>query len=381
MRACKKDQMTSAQESEPYEAGGGVLVAAPRNDLAWESRTVIVLSQRKEKLHRGSARTQFLGFTLVELLVVVAICGILLALLLPAVQAARESARRVQCASHLRQLTLALHHHHDGHRAFPSGGGWPIYHVSFGSGCPEWGARQMAGWGYQILPYVEQTNVWSGSGAPSLVDPIQQLIARSVVAIWTPTRVFFCPSRGNLRVHPSTADWYIGIVVDGKLVTEKSDTPFGHAQTDYAASSFSTNYILPNGNAGPGCGGPCGWVRQTKWDGPAEPLTFSWIRDGTSNTFALGDKRLNRGKMSHYQSDDRAGYTAGWDSGTIRRTDKAPLPDPSDGDGNVRFGSSHPGGLNMSLLDGSVRFIPYTVDLRVFSCLGARDDSQVAELP
>ncbi len=321
------------------------------------------------------------AFTLVELLVVIAIVGVLTALLLPAVQAAREAARRAQCGNHLKQLTLALHNHHDLHKTFPSGGESAASHVSFRNKSPEAGAQQMIGWGFQVLPYLEQTNAWLGWGADPVTDPIQQLVARSVAAIRTPVPVFFCPSRRSPDVHPALGDWYLWIVVDGKRMPGKYQTPYGHAPSDYAASSLSVNYVLPNGDPGPGCGGPCGWVRRTVWNAPQRPGDFSAVKDGTSNTFAFGDKRLNRTLLRGYQNDDRAGYTAGWDQETVRRTDRAPLPDPSSGDGNMRFGSSHPGGVNMSMLDGSVRLLPYTVDLWVFSCLGARNDSQAAEVP
>ena len=93
-------------------------------------------------MRRGDSPTSRRGVTLVELLVVMAIIGVLTALLLPAVQAARESARRAQCASRLRQLGVSLHAHHAQHRAFPAGlnNGW------------SWHAR--------ILPQMEQHNLY-----------------------------------------------------------------------------------------------------------------------------------------------------------------------------------------------------------------------------
>ncbi len=326
-------------------------------------------------------RIQPRAFTLVELLVVMTIIGILLALLLPAVQAAREAARRVECSNHLKQLTLALHNHHNVHGTFPSGGQGLGYHVSFRNSVPAVGAQQMVGWGYQVLPYIEQTDLWSGSGADPQATPIQQLVAKSVAAIRSPISIFFCPSRRNVSVPLPVNEWYSWVVVDGQRLTGRYSMPYGHAQCDYAASTLSVNYLLPAGNVGPGCGGPCGWVRQTLWNSPQQPLGFSDITDGTSNTFALGDKRLNALRLAGYQNDDKAGYTAGWDQDTVRRTDTAPLPDPKTGDGNLRFGSSHPGGVNMSMLDGSVRFISYTVELWVFSCLGARNDSCTTYVP
>src|SRR5215211_3370477 len=96
------------------------------------------------------------GFTLVELLVVISIIGVLVALLLPAVQAARESARRMQCSNHLKQIGLGFHLHHDTYRACPTGGLGQDPARAFVSGVPATLNAQTLGWAYQILPYIEQ---------------------------------------------------------------------------------------------------------------------------------------------------------------------------------------------------------------------------------
>src|SRR5687767_9100015 len=110
-----------------------------------------------------SFRRRNVGFTLVELLVVIAIIGILIALLLPAVQAAREAARRSQCTNNLKQIGLAFHHYHDTYRQFPYAGNGVAQPRTITNGAIATGRDQAWGWAYQILPFMEQQNLWEDS--------------------------------------------------------------------------------------------------------------------------------------------------------------------------------------------------------------------------
>jgi prepilin-type N-terminal cleavage/methylation domain-containing protein/prepilin-type processing-associated H-X9-DG protein len=277
------------------------------------------------------------AFTLVELLVVIAIIGILMGLLMPAVQKIRESANRLTCQNNLRQIGLAFHHHHDVYRQFPTGGWLALTPPNYIAGVPAVENKQQAGWAFQILPFLEADNVWKGGQATNDTD-------RALVAIGTTNKLFFCPSRRG----PQTVTYKDNYQppLTGGLIT--------HALCDYAAGNKEGT----------------GVVRQ------ARATNFASITDGSSNTLMVSEKRLNRRFLGMKQPDDNQGYTAGFNYDTVRKTTRPPLPDyfADVGDGAGLFGSSHTGGLNVVLVDGSVRFISYAISKQTFNLLGNVSD-------
>jgi prepilin-type N-terminal cleavage/methylation domain-containing protein/prepilin-type processing-associated H-X9-DG protein len=288
------------------------------------------------------------GFTLIELLVVITIIGILAALLLPAVQAVREAARRSQCMNNLKQIGLAFHSHHDAFKYFPTAGGdWGTPPTYIG-GSPAIGAKQGAGWGFQILPYIEGENAWRGGAATT--DNARQRVAAGTVF-----PVFFCPSR-RAPMTVAYADTYIS-QGPNDLVT--------HALLDYASNN------LNDGN---------GAIRANAF-GP--PLGIVDIRDGTSTTLLVSEKRMNLYYMGKgARADDNEGYTGGNDWDSMRSARLAPAADtnqPTTENGFAEFGSSHRAGMNILFADGSVRHVSYSIDQTVFARLGTRADGQVID--
>ncbi|HEV3257159.1 MAG TPA: DUF1559 domain-containing protein [Gemmataceae bacterium] len=288
------------------------------------------------------------GFTLIELLVVIAIIGVLIGLLLPAVQKVREAANRASCKNNLHQFGIAFHNHHDALGYLPSAGWDKVTYPIIRNGVPAVGARQGAGWGYQILPYVEADIIWRG--ATETTDA-----ARALVAIGTTNKVFFCPSRRT----PQTVTWlddYQPPLTGGNIT---------HALCDYA------------GNDKIGDGGD-GVIQRY------QPLRFADVTDGLSVTMLVGEKQLNIvGLGSPEAESDRRGYTAGWNNDTLGKRQLQPahdvnIPPLPDGtpqyDPNGTFGSSHHGSFNAVFCDGAIHTIAYDISQDLFEALCIRND-------
>ena len=318
-------------------------------------------------------RSPLPAFTLVELLVVIAIIGVLVALLLPAVQAVREAARRSQCGNNLKQLGLGFQLHASAQRIFPDGGERCWLARTMSGGRPATAPHQHWGWGYQILPYIEQQAVWE---LPVMGDVFGSLI---------PT--FFCPSRRGPMLVPQRF-----------LLKPGGDGP--RAMIDYAgnAGTDRTGFTGWGCDLGHGLDGP---VARRPNRPPYSPygrtnevrsnsVTTALITDGTSNTMLLGEKCVNVGLLGISQTDDDTGFVDGFDWDSIRWGYFQPEPDWFNDDPDVAhsgfvslhaaFGSSHPGIFMSAICDGSVRPVSFDVDLDAFKRFSSRDDGEVLHL-
>ena len=253
-----------------------------------------------------------------------------MALLLPAVQAAREAARRTQCTNNLKQIGLGFHTHHGTYGLLPTGGRDYFSTRTFAvGGSPETGVKQDWSWMYQILPFIEQANLWA--------EQNDTIVQKTVVG------TYFCPSRR------------FGMVIGGQ-----------RAMNDYAGNGglyTSTGYAW--GDGATGC-----LVRNT-----LPQIGLHTLLDGTSNTILVGEKRIDRMALGTFQCDDNEGFTAGWDWDAIRWGNDPPMQDRKGFDQcEVLFGSAHPAGANFVMADGSVRMISYQVNRLVFQRACTREE-------
>jgi prepilin-type N-terminal cleavage/methylation domain-containing protein/prepilin-type processing-associated H-X9-DG protein len=355
------------------------------------------------------------AFTLVELLVVIAIIGILVALLLPAVQAAREAARRSQCKNNVKQMALATLLHVDTHKFLPTGGWASYYTADINRG---FGAEQPGGWGFSILPYLEEATLSSLGKGKDITSP--EFRAASVVLHSTVVSSFNCPSRRPAKLYPYNwgtiymQTWLMAPARGG--TSEVPEVP----KSDYAANSGDSLV-----HAGLGFGSDVMWVpanynalktgtpQWTKTTCDTSPVSRfcqtgviyyrsevkpAQISDGTSKTYLIGEKFLspdlydeapsvgngrygdNQGVWSGYEWDNQR---VAWNPGTtVDQLSYQPRQDtPGVDDANIyAFGSAHAGGLNMAMCDGSVQTISYDISRDAHRYLANRMDGQIGNL-
>ena len=319
---------------------------------------------RGERAHRPHVCRTPRAITLVEVLVVISIVAALMALLLPAVQASREAGRRTQCASHVKQLGLAVQQHASACGRYPSNG-WGFRWV----GCPDrgTGSEQPGGWIYNVLGYMEEGELRGlGGGLPSA-----QQRAALMRLTQTPLALLACPTRSAGRLSPAAP-------AAAPFNADRADQV---AKTDYAINEG--DYITDTGE-GPatleeGDSGHYAW-QDTR---PATGIAYqrsevrpAMVRDGLSQTYMIGEKYVTR---RNYQTADDPGHDQSAYSGVDLDINRWVLSPPlADGDevSSRCFGSAHPDGCHVVFCDGAVKLISYQIDAEVHRRLGNRQDGK-----
>jgi prepilin-type N-terminal cleavage/methylation domain-containing protein/prepilin-type processing-associated H-X9-DG protein len=327
------------------------------------------------------------GFSLVEVLVVIAILAVLMALLLPAVQAARESARRTQCLNNLKQIALGMTH-------------YAVMEQKFPPGQQRVGNNKTLSWCTFFLPHMEQNAIaltWDPVANENVESPDSRLYFRAKIdslynrkATNTVLPFYICPSTS--RRHPTRgSDHRIGDT-DGNGVLDPGRGE-GFACIDYAgcsgASANHTRYRLPSGEMYAGNNG----VLLSVAPGGNQPVSVDDIHDGLSNTLLLCEV-AGRGA---YGSDGRV-YRGAWASGLNCVTIGPKLlgvplvnPPPQEaGTGTAYFRGTvndnslfadHPSGANVAFCDGSVRLISKSVDDALLVGLASRNGGEIVHQP
>jgi len=381
-------------------------------------------------MKRPRKRLSSPGFTLIELLVVIAIIAVLISLLLPAVQSAREAARRAQCTNNLKQVGLALANYVDTYIAYPPGG---ITKVTATNAGDPWDAgANSLNWRAMVLPQMEGTNAYN-----SLNFSINAASGgAAAAAFYTAYSITFsswlCPSdgtNGDGKLPNGQFPKGTGDNPKGQFCNQVTDPTTGDVTTWTPVSnyqgSFGDNYCggrlvdpvglpwetpwnvttLPpgtprigyNGYWGVSFGPPDGWTPGSgqmrgffDYRGTQKPPTIAAVTDGTSNTVIVGEIIPSRAADANFwfQNGGLAGMTVplNWNSNTFNPAD--PTCDNKWQSANTplgcRFGAAaknfaslHPGGANFAFADGSVHFLKQSISMPTYAALGSRAGGEV----
>jgi prepilin-type N-terminal cleavage/methylation domain-containing protein len=327
------------------------------------------------------------AFTLVELLVVIAIIGILVALLLPAIQAAREAARRKQCMNNLKQIGLASHLVLDTYKSFPSAGIGPHPSIKLRSGSVLGPREQEIGWGFQILPFIEEQAIYDLRGvnpnASEILAPdVEKIVGSKVIPFYNcpsrraPTQAWAIQKTLYLMDYASSVPTNLGLA----LTNPPRFVPKEYWCGDVANSGPDVSPHDRNEDSSLTCTALGIIVRAPRFGTPTKP---SQVTDGLSTTMMYGEKWLNLERYEDGDDWDDRGWTDAYDWDIVRSTANTPRPDDSNPSGSDPFamGGVHSGGFNACFGDGAIHFIPWEVDPHTFNRWGNRRDALPAESP
>ena len=291
-------------------------------------------------------KTRRRAFTLIELLVVIAIIAILVALLLPAVQQAREAARRIRCKNNLKQIGIALHNYHDLYETLPPG--WIAVDDQGLHSAHE--GRSGVGWGTMILPQIDQGPLHDMFNADvSIADPANQSLRDTILPIYQ------CPS------DPKPDKWEIeeegspGTVL-AELPTGNYISAFGTEELDGCENTPGTAPVTGAGQ----CRGDGAFFHNSR-------VRIRDVNDGLSNTLFTGERRTdpNLGWYSTWVGMVPEGEEAF--QRVLGSVDHVPNDPHSHFDD---FSSHHEGGTHFLLGDGQVRFVTESIDHGLYQALG-----------
>jgi type II secretory pathway pseudopilin PulG len=275
------------------------------------------------------------GLTLIEAIVILAIVGILIAVIIPAVVQSRESARQVECKNNLKQIGLAFHNYHETFAALPPG--W----IGVSAGKPDIYGINGFGWGIQIIPYIEANPIYGRTNFYcSIADPSNEEFRTG--SPWSHPQNFLCPA--------TTLETTWSITLTGREIV----MPSGNYSAVFGTDGLDRCLSQPNRR----CVGNGAFYHNSA-------TAFRDIRDGIAQTCFVGERRTRSGGATPFHST-WAGVLPGDPLGLQRLLgtgEHAPGDrEMSDAD----FGSSHAGGTGFVMGDGSVRFIDRDINLATF---------------